>query len=156
MDCRRSRRVLLQGWEQFDEPADRIVSIGACEHFGHERYAGFFEMAYHTLPADGAMLLQSIVQATFKERERLGLSTTADLVHFIKFKLDELFPALAANGPDGRRARGQGRLQGDPDRVDAASLCEDPRHVGGSIRGQQRPGNRHFNRSRSTTATSST
>ena len=43
MDCRRSRRVLLQGWEQFDEPADRIVSIGAFEHFGHERYARFFD-----------------------------------------------------------------------------------------------------------------
>jgi cyclopropane-fatty-acyl-phospholipid synthase len=27
MDCPRSRRVLSQGWEQFDEPADRIVSI---------------------------------------------------------------------------------------------------------------------------------
>ena len=39
MDCRRSRRVLLEGWGQFDEPADRIVSIGAFEHFGHERYA---------------------------------------------------------------------------------------------------------------------
>ena len=63
----------------FDEPADRIVSIGAFEHFGHERYARFFEMAYHTLPADGAMLLQSIVRATFKERKRLGLPATADL-----------------------------------------------------------------------------
>jgi cyclopropane-fatty-acyl-phospholipid synthase len=93
MDCRRSRRVLLQGWEQFDEPADRIVSIGAFEHFGHERYARFFEMAYHTLPADGVMLLQSIVRATFKERKRLGLPTTADLIHFIKFILDEIFPA---------------------------------------------------------------
>jgi len=59
MDCRRSRRVLLRGWEQFDEPVDRIVSIGAFEHFGHERYARFFELAYHTLPADGAMLLES-------------------------------------------------------------------------------------------------
>jgi cyclopropane-fatty-acyl-phospholipid synthase len=25
----RSKRVLLQGWEQFDEPVDRIVSVGA-------------------------------------------------------------------------------------------------------------------------------
>jgi cyclopropane-fatty-acyl-phospholipid synthase len=36
----RSKRVLLQGWEQFEqigEPVDRIVSIGAFEHFGHER-----------------------------------------------------------------------------------------------------------------------
>jgi len=33
MDTARSRRVLLQGWEQFDEPVDRIVSIGAFEHW---------------------------------------------------------------------------------------------------------------------------
>jgi cyclopropane mycolic acid synthase MmaA2 len=31
-DSPRSKRVLLQGWEQFDEPVDRIVSIGAFEH----------------------------------------------------------------------------------------------------------------------------
>ena len=29
MDSPRSSRVLLQGWEEFDEPVDRIVSIGA-------------------------------------------------------------------------------------------------------------------------------
>jgi cyclopropane-fatty-acyl-phospholipid synthase len=92
MDCPRSRRVLLQGWEQFDEPADRIVSIGALEHFGPERYGRFFEMAYNTLPADGVVLLQRIVRATLKERRRLGLPTTADLLHFIQFILDEIFP----------------------------------------------------------------
>ena len=37
MDTRRTRRVLLRGWEQFDEPVDRIVSIGALEHFGSDR-----------------------------------------------------------------------------------------------------------------------
>ena len=72
MDCRRSRRVLLQGWGQFDEPADRIVSIGAFEHFGHERYARFFEMAYHTLPADGAMLRRSIVSFGLLSRSASG------------------------------------------------------------------------------------
>ncbi|WP_045385059.1 class I SAM-dependent methyltransferase, partial [Mycobacterium kyorinense] len=41
MDTARSRRVLLQGWEQWDQPVDRIVSIGAFEHFGHERYDDF-------------------------------------------------------------------------------------------------------------------
>jgi len=34
VDSPRSRRVLLRGWEEFDEPVDRIVSIGAFEHFG--------------------------------------------------------------------------------------------------------------------------
>src|SRR6266567_1049099 len=32
MDSPRTKRVLLEGWEQFDEPVDRIVSIGAFEH----------------------------------------------------------------------------------------------------------------------------
>ena len=31
LDSPRSRRVLLAGWEQFDEPVDRIVSIGAFD-----------------------------------------------------------------------------------------------------------------------------
>ena len=45
-DSPRSKRVLLEGWEQFDEPVDRIVSIGAFEHFGHDRYDDFFKMTY--------------------------------------------------------------------------------------------------------------
>jgi len=35
-DSPRTKRILLEGWEQFDEPVDRIVSIGAFEHFGHD------------------------------------------------------------------------------------------------------------------------
>ncbi len=49
--------MLLNGWEEFDEPVDRIVSIGAFEHFGHDRYDDFFTMAYGVLPDDGLMLL---------------------------------------------------------------------------------------------------
>ena len=33
MDSPRSKDVRLHGWEQFDEPVDRIVSLGAFEHF---------------------------------------------------------------------------------------------------------------------------
>ena len=40
----------LAGWEEFDEPVDRIVSIGAFEHFGHDRYDDFFAMANDALP----------------------------------------------------------------------------------------------------------
>src|SRR3982075_1795467 len=36
MDNPRSKQVLLAGWEEFSEPVDRIVSIGAFEHFGHD------------------------------------------------------------------------------------------------------------------------
>src|SRR3954464_361746 len=37
----RSLRVFLRGWEEFDEPVDRIVSIEAFEAFPKDRYAAF-------------------------------------------------------------------------------------------------------------------
>ena len=49
-DSKCSKRVLLRGWEQFSEPVDRIVSIGAFENFGHDRYDDFFAMAYKACP----------------------------------------------------------------------------------------------------------
>jgi cyclopropane-fatty-acyl-phospholipid synthase len=86
MDSPRRRRVLLNGWEQFDEPVGRIVSIGAFEHFGPARYDDFFTFAYHVLPADGVMLLQTITSwvKTANDRPRLadyGRSTLKYLVH---------------------------------------------------------------------------
>jgi len=92
MDTRRSRRVLLEGWEQFDEPIDRIVSIGAFEHFGLERYPAFFKTAYEALPDGGVMLLHTIVRLSFKGARQLGLRLTHELVHFSKFILAEIFP----------------------------------------------------------------
>ncbi len=59
--------MLLQGWEQFHEPVDRIVSIGAFEHFGRDRYDDFFTMAYDALPDDGVMLLHTIVKPDDEE-----------------------------------------------------------------------------------------
>jgi cyclopropane-fatty-acyl-phospholipid synthase len=92
MDTPRSRRVLLEGWEQFHEPVDRIVSIGAFEHFGLQRYPAFFKMAYQVLPGDGVMLLHTIVRLTFKEGRKIGLKLTRELVHFSQFILTEIFP----------------------------------------------------------------
>ncbi|MDI3312841.1 MAG: cyclopropane mycolic acid synthase family methyltransferase [Mycobacterium sp.] len=92
MDTSCDRRVLLAGWEQFHEPVDRIVSIGAFEHFGRQRYPAFFKMAYDVLPAGGVMLLHTIVRLTFAEARKLGLSLTRELVDFCKFILAEIFP----------------------------------------------------------------
>jgi cyclopropane-fatty-acyl-phospholipid synthase len=92
MDSPRSRRVLLEGWEQFDEPVDRIVSIGAFEHFGMNRYPAFFRMAYQALPADGVMLLHTITRMTFREGRAMGLKLTHEIVEFSKFILAEIFP----------------------------------------------------------------
>jgi cyclopropane-fatty-acyl-phospholipid synthase len=92
MDSRRSKRVLLNGWEQFDEPVDRIVSIGAFEHFGPDRYDDFFTMANNILPADGVMLLHTITSLMKQQMIDRGLPITDELVQFIKFILTEIFP----------------------------------------------------------------
>jgi cyclopropane-fatty-acyl-phospholipid synthase len=88
----RTAQVRLQGWEEFDEQVDRIVSIGAFEHFGHERYPDFFEMAYRALPADGVMLLHTITAITQDDAQRLGLPLTMNMVRFNKFVMTEIFP----------------------------------------------------------------
>lgn len=99
MDSPRRKEVRLQGWELFDEPVDRIVSLGAFEHFadgagdaGYERYATFFKKYYSLLPDDGRMLLHSIVVPTAEEGRAMGLKTTMTLLRFISFILREIYP----------------------------------------------------------------
>jgi cyclopropane-fatty-acyl-phospholipid synthase len=92
LDSSRSKRVLLQGWEQFDEKVDRIVSIGAFEHFGRDRYTDFFKMAYGVLPADGVMMLHTIIKPSDEEYTERALPMTMTLLRFFKFIMDEIFP----------------------------------------------------------------
>jgi cyclopropane-fatty-acyl-phospholipid synthase len=86
------KRVLLEGWEQFDEPVDRIVSIGAFEHFGHDRYDEFFKMAHSVLPPDGVMLLHTITGLTGPQCVERGIPLTFEMARFIKFIVTEIFP----------------------------------------------------------------
>jgi cyclopropane-fatty-acyl-phospholipid synthase len=88
----RSQRVLLCGWEQFDEPVDRIVSIGAFEHFGQDRYDDFFATARKVLPDDGIMLLHTITSLTMKQALDRGIPLTMELARFLKFLMTEIFP----------------------------------------------------------------
>ncbi|OBJ73076.1 cyclopropane mycolic acid synthase family methyltransferase [Mycobacterium sp. 1274756.6] len=92
MDSPRDRQVLLEGWERFDRPVDRIVSIGAFEHFGHERYPAFFKAAYELLPPDGVMLLHSITGLTLPQMAERGMPLTFELARFAKFMMTEIFP----------------------------------------------------------------
>jgi cyclopropane-fatty-acyl-phospholipid synthase len=91
-DNARSKRVLLRGWEQFDEPVDRIVSIGAFEHFGFDRYNDFFKMAYRVLPADGVMMLHTICGMSMEYARANGVPLTMELARFVKFLMTEIFP----------------------------------------------------------------
>jgi cyclopropane-fatty-acyl-phospholipid synthase len=97
MDSPRRKEVRLHGWEEFDEPVDRIVSLGAFEHFAdgvgtYERYADFFKMCYNVMPDDGVMLLHTIVVPTEQEAEELGLKKTMSLMRFISFIRKEIYP----------------------------------------------------------------
>jgi cyclopropane-fatty-acyl-phospholipid synthase len=89
---KRNVEVRLQGWEEFDEKVDRIVSIGAFEHFRHERYPDFFAMAYNSLPEDGSMLLHTITAITQDECNSRGLPLTLGMARFVKFICTEIFP----------------------------------------------------------------
>ncbi|MFV8053830.1 cyclopropane mycolic acid synthase family methyltransferase [Mycobacterium sp. 48b] len=91
-DSPRSKRVLLAGWEEFDEPVDRIVSIGAFEHFGPDRYDDFFSFAHRALPPDGVMLLHTITGIHPRNAHDMGIPLTFELAKFIKFILTEIFP----------------------------------------------------------------
>ena len=88
----RSVEVRLQGWEEFDQPVDRIVSIGAFEAFKAERYPLFFERAYSILPSDGRMLLHTILAHTQKFFRDNGIKLTISDLKFMRFIGTEIFP----------------------------------------------------------------
>ena len=88
----RNVEVRLQGWEEFEDRVDRIVTIGAFEAFKMERYAAFFERSYNILPDDGRMLLHTILTYTQKQMHKRGVSLTMSDVRFVRFIYTEIFP----------------------------------------------------------------
>ena len=74
----------LQGWETFDEPVDRIVSIGAFEHFGRPKYPAFFAKCRDLLPPGGVMLLHTITEGK--------PSDDWDFLRFVHFVATEIVP----------------------------------------------------------------
>ncbi|MGP4053920.1 cyclopropane mycolic acid synthase family methyltransferase [Mycobacterium sp. 4D054] len=100
LDTQRSRRILLRGWEQFEEPVDRIVSIEAIEAFPQERYAPFFKMCSSVLPSGGRMLLQAILGHPLKKWPELGIPITMTDLKFMRFIAKEIFPGGSVPGED--------------------------------------------------------
>jgi cyclopropane-fatty-acyl-phospholipid synthase len=88
----RSHQVFLRGWEEFNEPVDRIVSIEAFEAFPKPRYAAFFETAYRILPGDGRMLLQTIMGHPLSHWPTMGVPITMSDLRFMRFIGQEIFP----------------------------------------------------------------
>ncbi len=84
--------VRLMGWEELDEPVDRIVSIGAFEHFRRARYPAFFERCRKLLPSDGRMLLHTIVMPDAATLRTRGIPVSHEDVLFAKFIQKKIFP----------------------------------------------------------------
>ena len=85
----------LEGWETFELPVDRIVSIGAFEHFGRDKYPAFFAKARSLLPVtpgEGVMLLHTIT---------LGKPSKAfSFLRFVHFMSTKIFPGGDVPAPE--------------------------------------------------------
>jgi cyclopropane-fatty-acyl-phospholipid synthase len=92
LDTDRSREALLHGWEEFDRPVDRIISIEAFEAFPKERYGLFFETCHRILPDGGRMVLQTIMGHPLKRWPEMGIPIVMSDLKFMRFIAKEIFP----------------------------------------------------------------
>jgi cyclopropane-fatty-acyl-phospholipid synthase len=92
IDTSRSRQVKLLGWEEFEEPVDRIVSIEAFEAFPKSRYKAFFDLCNRIMPSDGRMVLQTIMGHPLKRWPEMGIPITMSDLRFMRFIAAEIFP----------------------------------------------------------------
>jgi cyclopropane-fatty-acyl-phospholipid synthase len=95
IDTDRSHEVFLRGWEQFDGPVDRIISIEAFEAFPKERYGPFFDMCFAIMPSGGRMVLQTIMGHPLKRWPEMGIPITMTDLRFMRFIASEIFPGGA-------------------------------------------------------------
>ena len=105
----RHAEARLQGWEEFDEKVDRIVTFEAFDAFHKERYGAFFDRSYDILPDDSRMLLHSLFTYDRRWLHEQGIALTMSDVRFIKFLRESIFPG--------------GELPSEPDIVDNAQAA---------------------------------
>jgi cyclopropane-fatty-acyl-phospholipid synthase len=103
----RRAEARLQGWEEFDEKVDRIVSFEAFDAFHKDRYGAFFERTYDILPSGGRMLLHSLFTYDRRWLHEQGIPLTMSDLRFLKFLRESIFPG--------------GELPSEPDIVDNAT-----------------------------------
>jgi cyclopropane-fatty-acyl-phospholipid synthase len=88
----RHAEARLQGWEEFDEKVDRIVTFEAFDAFKKERWPAFFDRSYEILPDDGRMLLHSIFTYPQTYWREHGIEVTMSDLRFFHFLGTEIFP----------------------------------------------------------------
>jgi cyclopropane-fatty-acyl-phospholipid synthase len=88
----RKAEARLQGWEEFDEKVDRIVTFEAFDAFKKERWPAFFDRTYDILPDDGRMLLHSIFTYPSARWPEMGIAVTMSDLRFLHFLGTQIFP----------------------------------------------------------------
>jgi cyclopropane-fatty-acyl-phospholipid synthase len=88
----RRAEARLQGWEEFDEHVDRIISFEAFDAFKKERWPAFWDWAYATLPDDSRMLMHSIFTRSQSYWREHGVKITMSDLRFLHFLGKEIFP----------------------------------------------------------------
>ena len=88
----RRAEARLQGWEEFDDKVDRIISFEAYDAFKKERWPAFWDWAYKTLPSDGRMLMHSIFTYPLTHWKEHGIPITMNDLKFLHFLGKEIFP----------------------------------------------------------------
>ncbi|WP_373137960.1 mycolic acid methyltransferase MmaA1 [Mycobacterium marinum] len=92
LGTKRRAEARLQGWEEFDEQVDRIVSFEAFDAFRKERYGAFFQRSYDILPAGGSLLLHSLFTYDRRWLHEQGIALTMSDLRFLKFLRESIFP----------------------------------------------------------------
>ncbi|KAA8966873.1 cyclopropane mycolic acid synthase family methyltransferase [Mycobacterium sp.] len=89
---KRTAQARLQGWEEFDEKVDRIITVEAFDAFKKERYPAFFERSFDIMPGDGRMLLHSLFTHPWTYWHEHGIPVSMSDLRFMRFIGQEIFP----------------------------------------------------------------
>jgi cyclopropane-fatty-acyl-phospholipid synthase len=89
---KRTAQARLQGWEEFEEKVERIITVEAFDAFKKERYPAFFERSFDIMPGDGRMLLHSLFTHPWTYWHEHGIPVSMSDLRLMHFIGREIFP----------------------------------------------------------------
>ena len=139
VDTDRSRRVLLRGWEEFDEPVDRIVSASRRSRRSQVALQGVLRPV---LPASCPAMAGWSCRRSWVTHSSAGLSmgipiTMTDL-KFMRFIAKEIFPGGSVPcDEDVIEYSGDAGFSAGGDPAVEPALRADPRHLGPALKARR-------------------
>ena len=140
---KRHMEVRLQPWEDFDEPVDRVVSIGAFEHFGFNKYDDYFKKTFNLMPDDGVMMLHTIIIPSDEEIKERQLPLTMSRCGSSSSSWTRSIPVVVCRWARRSKSTRPRRVHGNPQTAAASALRPHPGHLGRQSRIEEGRGHRH-------------